>query len=309
MILCLGTTPTAQRTLTFDRLRLDEVNRAASVDDYASGKAVNVARVAAMLGADALIGGFVGGPRGKFLSQELSADGMRHDFVSVDAPTRLCTTLIDRHKETVTELVEESRPVTPRDWTRLIRRTASQLKSAAVCVMSGSLPPGGPIDFYRDVIARAVPLGVKMVLDARGAPLHSALTCSGFIVKLNRQELAATVGRSITTDTALKRAMQETCPAGGQLIVTLGAEGAAAWDGRAFWRVSAPGVQAVNTVGSGDAFAGGLAVALSQNLPPRQAYRLAAACGAANALHPRAGHVNVKDVERLRRRVKVAAWS
>ena len=31
MILCIGTTPTAQRTLVFDRLRLDDVNRAADV--------------------------------------------------------------------------------------------------------------------------------------------------------------------------------------------------------------------------------------------------------------------------------------
>ena len=50
MILCLGTTPTMQRTMLFPRVRIDEVNRAAEVREYASGKSVNVAKVLKTLG-------------------------------------------------------------------------------------------------------------------------------------------------------------------------------------------------------------------------------------------------------------------
>ncbi len=103
MIVCLGTTPTVQRTMTFDRLALDEVNRAKTVDEYASGKSVNVARVAHLLGADVLELGFVGGDRGEFLRRALTEEGVRHDFVSVGPRSRLCTTVIDSSTGTVTE--------------------------------------------------------------------------------------------------------------------------------------------------------------------------------------------------------------
>ena len=50
MILCIGTTPTVQRTMVFDRLTVDEVNRATEVTEYSSGKAINVARVLTQIG-------------------------------------------------------------------------------------------------------------------------------------------------------------------------------------------------------------------------------------------------------------------
>ena len=43
MILCLGTTPTVQRTMTFAKLNIDAVNRAIEVKQTASGKSINVA--------------------------------------------------------------------------------------------------------------------------------------------------------------------------------------------------------------------------------------------------------------------------
>ena len=49
-IFCLGPTPTMQRTLLFQNLRFDEVNRSLRVREFASGKAVNVARVVQSLG-------------------------------------------------------------------------------------------------------------------------------------------------------------------------------------------------------------------------------------------------------------------
>ena len=305
MILCIGTTPTFQRTLVFDRLTLDEVNRAVTCDDYASGKSVNVARVASLIGAEVIETGFVGGVRGRQLRESLSADGIPHDFVDVASQTRLCTTVIDKARGTVTELVEESAVVDPAAWDRLRRKTARWMKLVKVCVLSGSLPPDGDEDFYADVIAMARRQGVLAILDARGRPLLRALREDGFIVKLNRSELAATAGRTLRGDAGLRRAMRDACPFGGQVIVTMGGEGAVAWDGGAFWRIPAPKVKAVNPIGSGDSFAAGLAVAMVRGQKPDKAYALAAACGAANALHPRAGYVDRRTVARLASGVKV----
>src|SRR5258708_3397627 len=75
MILCLGTTPVYQRTMVFDRVTPDAVNRAREVHDYASGKSVNVARVVHTLGEPLLATGFVGGGRGEALLRDLDASG------------------------------------------------------------------------------------------------------------------------------------------------------------------------------------------------------------------------------------------
>ena len=316
MILCLGPTPTVQRTLVFDRLALGEVNRAATCDEFASGKGVNVARVAAQLGADVVAVGFAGGSRGKLLLDGVKADNIRTAFVKVEPETRLCTTVIDRATGTVTELVEESAAVDPGDYTELFRTCTRLIHHggakfpgpARTCVLSGSLTPGGDLELYPDVIDYVTRLGGRAILDTRGKALEHALRCDGFVVKLNRQELADTVGHPLGRDAELKEAIRGVCPKDGSVLVTMGGDGAVAWDGEQFWRVPTPTVAAVNPIGSGDAFAAGLAVALTRELPPAEAYALAAACGAANALHPRAGYVDPEQVERLRSTVRVTPW-
>src|SRR5947209_6888033 len=126
MILCLGPTPTVQRSMIFDHFQVDEVNRATHVSEYASGKSPNVARVLRTLGADVLEVGFAGGDRGRFLLDDLRSANINCKFVTVDAPTRLCTTIIDRAAGTATELVEESAAIESRGWEqmdRLLERT------------------------------------------------------------------------------------------------------------------------------------------------------------------------------------------
>src|SRR5689334_17576920 len=111
MILCLGTTPTVQRTMTFDRVTPDAVNRASEVLETASGKSINVARTLHTLGHDVLAIGFLGGPSGQLVRGDLDRAGIGHDFIEVTPKTRTCTTVIDRAAGTVTELVEETRAV------------------------------------------------------------------------------------------------------------------------------------------------------------------------------------------------------
>src|SRR6185295_16934118 len=106
MIVCLGTTPALQRTMTFAELRLDEVNRASQVHVYASGKSINAARVAHLLGEKVVATGFVGGEIARFIRTDLDHAGIAHDFVDVTAVTRTCVTAIDQAHGSATELIE-----------------------------------------------------------------------------------------------------------------------------------------------------------------------------------------------------------
>ena len=305
MILCVGTTPVYQRTMSFDRLAIDKVNRAIAVADYASGKSVNVARVAHELGAEVLATGFVGGARGDSLCRDLDRAGVRHSFVAVAAQTRQCITVIDRSTGTATELVEESSPVGAEAWEQLEGVIAAQLANAKVSIFSGTLAPGAAPDFYARWLPLAHQTGATAIVDARAEALRPALREPNGVLKMNREELAATLGEDLERDEQLIEAMQRNVPPQGWLIVTLGSGGAMACDAANCWRVNVPKVDVISAVGSGDAFAAGLAVALNGGQDFCEALRLGAACGTANALTPHAGHVYRSDVERLLAQVRV----
>jgi tagatose 6-phosphate kinase len=299
MILTLGPTPALQRTMIFERLTVDAVNRAGEVRQGASGKSINVARVLRSMGREVLATGFLGGQSGGDMRRDMDLAGLRHDFVEVVPATRLCITLVDRTAATATELVEESAAVAPSDYEALLKKLDQLLPEAAVLVLSGSLPPGAPGDFYRRCIESGGE-GVKVILDTCGDPLVEALEARPLVVKPNRRELAETFGVDPEDEVGVRRAMVEAVRRGaGWVIATMGAEGALLSDGRRFWRLHVPPIQAVNPIGSGDAFAAGLAAALSDGREVPYACRLGAACAAANALTDQAGFIDAGRLAEL----------
>lgn len=305
MILCLGTTPTVQRTMVFAKLTPDAVNRATEVTEYASGKSANVARVLHTLGTDVLEMGFLGGLRGKFFREDFSRAGIPHDFIEVPGQTRLCTTLIDRSSGVVTELVEESPTLPEQGYETLLERYSAAVARAEMVVLSGSLPPGAPQDFY----ARCLQLagkGKRVILDAVGQPLTLALAHRPFLIKPNAHEVGKTLGIDIHSEPALRDGMKQLVHRGATwVIVTRGSADTLVTDGTSYWKVNTPKVDAVSPIGSGDSFAAGVAYGLSQKQDVPQACTLGAACGAANALTPHSGLLYKPDVDRLLPQVKV----
>jgi tagatose 6-phosphate kinase len=300
MILCIGTTPAAQRVMIFRKLEADAVNRAANTLDGAAGKSVNVAKVLATLGAHPVATGFAGGARGLELLQILASRGIEADFVRVAASTRQCISVLDEAARTVTELVEESRPVAPEDYESLNSIIRKRLSGCAAVVMSGSLTPGGPTAFYRVVVEQSNVAGILSVVDAQGLPLMEALGAKPSLAKPNRLELAGTVQRALKDESEVIEAMREVRRRGaGRIVVTAGKLPALAMDDNGLWRVHSPLISAVNPIGSGDAFTAGLVWRLTQKDTLGEACRWAAAAGAANALGPMPGEVDKRDVERL----------
>jgi tagatose 6-phosphate kinase len=305
-MLCIGTTPALQRVMVFRRLALDAVNRAATTLDGAAGKSINVAKVLQTLGAQPVATGFLGGDRGEFLRVALMEKGIESDFVTVSTWTRQCLTMIDESAGTHTELVEESHPVKPADFDKLravVRRRVSECRAV---VMSGTIVTGGPANWYFDCTQLAEQAGVLSVVDAQGTALIEALKARPGLVKPNRSELAATVGRELKDDAGVMRAMRELCERGAQrVVVTAGKEPALAFDGKVFWRIVMPPIEVMNPIGSGDACTAGLVLRLARGDDLGEACRWGAAAGVANALTLMPGEVDMEDVKRLVREVEV----
>jgi tagatose 6-phosphate kinase len=300
MILCLGPTPTMQRTMLFAQVTIDAVNRTGEIGECASGKSINVARVAHTLGARVLAMGFAGGMRGERLRADLTAGGIAHDFVTVKPHTRLCITVVDRAAGTATELVEESAPLADEDYAALLVRVEDRLEDFKAIVLSGSLTPGGPAGFYAEIVRRAVERGIPTLVDAREQPLLQAAEAGATICKPNASELAATLGRSIDSTAALADAIAALCSRGaGWTAVTAGKADTFVGNGKVLYRLRTPEVKVISPIGSGDAFAAGLICGMLRDLPMPEAARLAVACGAANAMTDQAGVVDQVTVEKL----------
>jgi tagatose 6-phosphate kinase len=71
------------------------------------------------------------------------------------------------------------------------------------------------------------------------------------------------------------------------------------------YRIKPPAIEILNTVGSGDAFVAGMAVAMAENKPIEECLRLATASGTANALTVEAGNVRSEDVGMLLEQVEI----
>jgi 1-phosphofructokinase family hexose kinase len=310
MLLTLGLTPAVQKSMTFARLTIDAVNRTADVSRYASGKSINAARVLTMLNEPVLTIGVAGGDAGRFMLADLDRIGVAHDFAAIDAETRTCVTLIDKSNGTATELVEESKPVPESAYADVLHRLTARLPEAAGLLLAGSLTPGGPAGFYADAVTAAKAAGKFVLLDASGEPLRHALAARPDVVKPNRHELAATAGVDVNSDDALRDAIRVLVSQGpAWAVVTAGGGATVVSDGREFWTLATPQVPVVSPIGSGDSFAAGLLAGVARGQSVPEACRLAVACGAANAMTAKAGHVRRVDLHEIVPRVTLARWA
>ncbi len=306
MILCVGAAPTVQRSMVFAKFEVDEVNRALEVQQNASGKSVNVARVLMTLGHEVLATGFLGGESGEFMRHQLDAENIRHQFIEVPAPTRTCITITDSAAGTTTELVEEAAPVSADHWESLLVLIQQQLPQCQAMLLSGNLSPSAPINFYAHCAELGQKAGVAVILDSSGKPLELALPFAPTMVKPNRHELATTLKTAIKTDDDLRQAIGQLLGLGArQALITMGAKGAVFAGPGGVWRLISPKVVAVNPIGSGDAVAAGFTAGLAAGKSPVHCARLGIACGAANALTSTPGVVRPKDVQRLLEEVRV----
>jgi len=286
--------------MVFPKLVLNEVNRAITTVDGVAGKGVNVAKVLQSLGECPVALAFLGGESGKTLRAALHERGIEMAFVETAAPTRQCITVIDQNAGIQTELVEESYAVKRADYDQLFNIVRRRLPRSSALVMSGTLTPGGPQDFYARCVRLARDEGVLSVLDAKGAPLLKALRAGPGLVKPNRTELAATVGRVLHNEKETIKAIRYLHAQGAhRVVVTAGKHPTLAFDGHTIWRITPPKINSVNPIGSGDAFTAGLVWRLLKGDDLGEACRWGSAAGAANALTLMAGEVEQTQVKRL----------
>jgi tagatose 6-phosphate kinase len=298
-IICCGFTPCVQRIIEFKKFKKSAVNRASNVTIGIGGKGANTARMVHQLGNAAELVEFVGGSNGVLLEKMLEAEGVGYRHVEVDSETRICQTLVEAGNPEITELVEEMPPISSKDWKQMMDLFQTLELSGAVVPISGKLPAGAPVDAYAQVCKLVHDRGGRVIIDAPSEPLLLTLEHQPAVVKINDEELLATIGGS-----DLLAACRELMKRGAQsVLITRGSKSAFYVDAFQCLELFPPKIDAINPVGSGDAVTAGLAVAFNDGLDIPDALVLGMACGAANALNLLSGYLKMEDVERLKKEV------
>lgn len=283
MIIAGGLTPAWQQIMRFDRLRPGQVNRAREVHWCASGKVLNVGVALAHLGAECETVALVGGSTGEQIEREFQSLGIGRKWAWTHWATRTCTTILDVENGRVTELVENAGPVTHAELDSFAATFHESAANAQLVIVTGSLPARAPNRYFRDLLAT---VSARVILDIRGSELIEALERPVFVVKPNREELAATLGRELSDDRALQAAMRELNARGAEwAIVTDGPRPAWASSASGIYRFFPPQVEMINPIGSGDCLAAGFAWATAKGQEPLAAIRCGVAAAAENARH------------------------
>ncbi|MFA6235221.1 MAG: PfkB family carbohydrate kinase [Bacteroidota bacterium] len=258
------------------------VHRSRVVVRHASGKGANAARAAAKRGASVMLCAVAGEEMAMLLEDQLGFEGIRLALTMTNEPTRSCVTVLEDDGR-ATEFVQEALPVEAGERDHFRESAFQCIDGAAAVLLTGSLPPGFPVEFYHGCTSRAAARGIPVVIDAQGQALLAALPDSSAVVKINREEFTALrvlLPEAGTGDAALAAVLLSS--GASCVIVTDGANPVHVWTDEGPTIFPVPKVQPVNPVGSGDAMSGGITLALGQGFSIEEAIRLGMTMGTAN---------------------------
>lgn len=309
MLLTITPNPTIDRMLHIPALTPGLVHRATSVQVGAGGKGLNTARAARTLGSQVLVTAPLAGHSGRLLADLLALEGVPADWYWLESGETRAAELITHDGGDATVINEPGETMSPQAWADFAHYVEQLARRARAVAFCGSLLPGVEPE-AAGVLARKLAGPQRaMYLDTSVAALTAALAQpNGLCLKVNWAELAVGLGRTVEgfSINQVIEAGQALLNRGAALVVvTLGAEGALAIAPEGCWQANSPQVEVISTVGSGDSFLAGLAVARLEGRSLAAALALGVACGAANATTNLPGRFERGLVERLLSEVNV----
>jgi 1-phosphofructokinase/tagatose 6-phosphate kinase len=303
VILTVTLNAAVDRTVAVPNFRLGRRHRAVESRTVAGGKGINVARALGLLGRPVIAAGFVGGPTGTRVLEQLHEESVLTDFTRIAAETRINMAVIDPTSGDQTEINERGPAVSPEEVKKLFERIGYLAGGAKICVLAGSLPPGAGDDLYARLIADLGRRGVAVVLDAEGEAMLAGVRAGASMVTPNEREAEELVGQEFADREDLAQGLMELVRLGAGEAAITRPEGCVAVVGenseRRLLEIHTEPLEPVSTVGSGDAFLAGYVAARYEGRSAEDCLAYGVACGAESTQHFGAGTVDRNQVERL----------
>jgi 1-phosphofructokinase len=293
-VVTLTANPSLDRTLELPApLAEGGIVRLSGTSTEPGGKGVNVARAIAAAGGDVV--SVLPAAASDPIVTSLRALGLELATVPVQSPVRTNYTLVDP-SGTTTKLNEPGAALTEATRTALSGVLHGHAAAARWVVLSGSLPPSTPVDWYAELVRSLRDTGARIAVDTSEAPLLALLAAgpdaAPDLLKPNAEELAQLAGLAeddvLRDPDAMLAAVRSLHDRGvTEVLLTLGGDGAvlSTTDG-GIWSARPPEITVRSTVGAGDCSLAGYVLASLADVPPDERLRTAVAYGAASASLP-----------------------
>ncbi len=284
MIFCVSPNTALDHTLVVPSFKQGTMLRAQSSLFAAGGKGPNVARAAQILGAKTRSFCFLGGRTGKTVADLAQHEGLEGHWTWIEGETRTCVIVADARTGEATVINEPGPKVTAADWSRLNQSVLATIDDASDVCFSGSLPPNSPIEMYVQLVEAVRDAGKRVWVDTSNAPLHAVLPIKGITIKVNGDEAGEILGKIVDTpELAVTAALEFQERGTGNVVITLGKDGAVMVDAANHWWAKPPVITVKDPIGSGDSFLAGLVASIASGQRSDVALKRAVAAGAANA--------------------------
>jgi 1-phosphofructokinase len=273
---------------------------------HAAGQGVWVARMAAELGAEAVLCGFIGGETGTVLRPLLERLPIELRLVETGAGSG--SYLHDRRGgERVPIAQSPSAPPSRHEVDDLFSVACAAALDADVLAICGPYPfEALPLEIFGNLVADVKANGTPVIVDLSSPLLDSALEGKPDLVKINDWELAKFITGPVDTEARMRAAAQLLLDGGaGTAIITRAEEPAMVLRGDQAWELVPPRFERGAREGCGDSMMGGLAACMAAGLEWEETLRIGAAAGAANFLRRGLGSADRTVVTELARRVEL----
>ncbi len=260
-----------------------------------------MARVVTRLGADVKALYPSGGVTGQLLRRLMDYEGISSLAVPVSEEIREDFTVFEEVTGDQYRFVLPGPRLSEHEWRGCLDALASLKGQLGFVVASGSLPPGVPVNFYKQAARIAKDQGARVLLDTSGLPLEVALEEGVYLFKPNLRELTDLVGVGLENlDARVDACRRLVRMARAQVVaLTLGDQGALLVTHDQAWCAQPLRVKPISAVGAGDSFLGAMVWSLVSGHSIENAFRYGVAAGSAALLAPGTELCRREDVLRL----------
>ena len=257
-VVTLTPAPVIDRTYFVEDFDAGKVNRAYEIQEFLSGKGINVSRTLRVAGVATSAVLPIGREDEHLLFRTPFPQILR--ILPIPGRMRVNTQVLERSGRT-TNVNQQAVAIPQRDWEAVIDMTIGEIESlhADWLVVSGSVPRhpenDEKVDFTR-LFTEARRLGTRVAFDSSGSSLDQWAR-SGLVdlIKPNADEMATLVQRHLhTVGDVLEAGQQVIAETGMEVaLVSMGGDGALAITADDAWWAFADAPEVVNTTGAGDA--------------------------------------------------------
>ncbi|MGY5351925.1 1-phosphofructokinase family hexose kinase [Wenyingzhuangia sp. IMCC45533] len=250
---------------------------------HPGGGGINVSRVLQRLGLKNACLFPYGGKTGEHLVSLLEQEQVNIFSSEISAVTRENFAVLETNSAKQYRFGMPTTPYNQNDLKIIETRLNSLVNDGDILVISGSMPPGLPVDYYSKLIEILECREVKIVVDTSGEAFLNILKNKLFMIKPNHHELATLAGKKELKLQEKKDFAMELVESGrvNYVVVSLGAKGAFMAHKNGIEHIEPPKITVKSTVGAGDSMLAGLLYGVYHNYEPSKILKMGVACGTA----------------------------